>query len=72
MIAPVIVCVVLTGMPPSAVPMSVIAPAVSALKPPIGRSFVMRMPIVLTMRHPPARVPRAIAACAARITQIGT
>src|SRR6266404_3960422 len=47
------------------------APAVSAQKPPNGVSFVMRCPIVLTMRHPPAIVPRPIAACAARMTQIG-
>src|SRR5438874_2250858 len=72
MIAPLIVCVVLTGMPPIAVPRSVIAPAASAQNPPTGRSLVMRIPIVFTMRQPPAIVPRPIAACAARITQNGT
>ena len=56
-------------MPPSAVPMSVSAPAVSAAKPPIGRSLVMRMPIVFTIRQPPAIVPSAMAAWADRITQ---
>ncbi len=71
MIAPVIVWVVLTGIPKWDDTNSVIAPAVSAQKPPNGVSFVMRWPIVLTMRHPPAIVPRPIAACAARMTQIG-
>ena len=59
MIEPVMVWVVLTGMPPMAVPMSMIAPAVSAQKPPIGRSLVSFIPMVLTMRQPPARVPSA-------------
>ena len=62
MIEPLIVWVVLTGMPPMAVPMSVTAPAVSAEKPPTGRSLVIRMPMVFTMRQPPARVPRPMAA----------
>ena len=51
-IEPVIVCVVLTGMPPTAVPMSITAPAVSAQKPPTGRSLVSRIPMVLTIRQP--------------------
>ena len=38
--------------PPMAVPISVRAPAVSAQNPPTGRSLVMRMPIVFTMRQP--------------------
>jgi hypothetical protein len=59
-------------MPAMAVPISVSAPAVSAEKPPTGRSFVIRMPMVFTIRQPPASVPSAIAACAARITQVGT
>lgn len=46
MIAPVIVCVVLTGIPASAVANKVIAPAVSAQNPPTGLSFVMRDPMV--------------------------
>ncbi len=45
-IAPVLVCVVLTGIPASAVPNSVMAPAVSAQNPPTGLSFVIRDPIV--------------------------
>src|SRR5262249_58961333 len=72
MIAPVIVCVVLTGIPNVAVPSSVSAPALSAEKPPTGRSLLMRMPIVLTIRQPPDRVPRPMAAWAAMITQNGT
>jgi hypothetical protein len=65
MIEPVMVCVVLTGIPPTAVPMSITAPAVSAQKPPTGRSLVSRIPMVFTIRHPPAMVPRPIAAWAA-------
>ena len=41
MIAPVMVCVVLTGIPKLAVMSSVIAPAVSAQNPPYGVSFVI-------------------------------
>src|SRR5579862_2901736 len=52
-IAPVMVCVVLTGIPASAVPNSVIAPAASAQKPPTGFSLVIFAPMVCTMRHPP-------------------
>src|SRR5574341_258311 len=51
MIEPVIVWVVLTGMPPIAVPSSITAPAGSAQKPPTGRSLVSRIPMVLTMRQ---------------------
>jgi nicotinamidase-related amidase len=40
-IAPVIVWVVLTGIPQMAVPRSMIAPALSAQKPPTGRSFAI-------------------------------
>ena len=49
MITPVMVWVVRTGMPAIAVPKSVMAPAVSAQKPPMGLSFVMREPMVCTM-----------------------
>ena len=71
MIAPVIVCVVLTGMPKCDDRNNVMAPAVSAQKPPNGVSFVMRWPIVFTMRQPPAIVPSPIAACADKITHTG-
>src|SRR5438034_875156 len=46
MIAPVMVCVVLTGIPPHAVIKSVRPPAASALNPPVGLSFVIFCPIV--------------------------
>ena len=54
------------------VQISIWAPAVSAQNPPTGCSLVIRIPMVLTMRHPPARVPRPMAAWAARTTQKGT
>ena len=59
---PVMVCVVETGTPSVVARNSVMAPLVSAQKPPTGASFVMRMPIVRTMRQPPESVPRPIAA----------
>lgn len=43
---PVIVCVVLTGMPAMVALIRITAPAVSAQKPPTGLSFVGRIPIV--------------------------
>ena len=52
-IAPVIVCVVLTGMPASEAENKVIAPAVSAQNPPTGLSLVMREPMVRTILQPP-------------------
>ena len=61
-IAPVIVCVVLTGTPQKMVRISVAAAPVSAQKPSTGLSLMIRWPIVLTMRQPPNMVPRAIAA----------
>src|SRR5438552_4723435 len=69
--APVIVCVVLTGMPRLVAVKRVIAPADSAAKPPKGCSLVIFDPIVWTIRHPPVSVPRAIAAYAARMTHSG-
>lgn len=45
-IEPVMVCVVLTGMPPYVAMYMAAAPAVSAAKPPTGLSLVMRDPIV--------------------------
>src|SRR5579863_1204875 len=59
--APVIVWVVLTGMPRYWVRNKVIAPAVSAHTPSSGVTLVIRLPIVLTIRQPPLIVPRAIA-----------
>ena len=60
-IAPVITCVVLTGIPACAVPISVIAAEVSAANPPNGFSLVILWPMVFTTRQPPAIVPPAIA-----------
>src|ERR1041385_3249686 len=70
-IEPVIVCVVETGVPVSVTYASVSAAALSAQKPPTGFSFVIRLPIVCTMRQPPESVPNAIAACAANTTTPG-
>src|ERR1700674_4534114 len=70
-IAPVIVCVVETGVPVRVTYASVSAAPVSAQKPPIGFSFVILEPIVCTIRQPPDSVPKAIAACALKTTQIG-
>ena len=59
-IAPVMVWVVLTGIPATVAPMIEQAAAASALKPPIGRSLVILVPMVLTIRQPPNMVPREI------------
>ncbi len=59
--APVIVCVVLTGMPKPSVRIRVAAPAVSAQTPTRGVTFVMRVPIVFTIFQPPLMVPSAMA-----------
>ena len=71
-IDPAITCVVLTGMPAAAVPKSTTDEDVSALKPSTGRSFVILVPMVLTIRQPPANVPKAMAACADNMTHNGT
>src|SRR5450830_387638 len=59
--APVMVCVVETGTPRALAMNRVMAPPVSAQKPPTGLSFVIFWPMVLTMRQPPNRVPKLIA-----------
>ena len=61
-IAPVIVCVVLTGIPSKLVENNVKAPAVSALNPSKGRRCVILLPIVFTILQPPIKVPIPIAA----------
>src|SRR5436305_473432 len=71
-IAPVIVCVVDTGMPWADVKNNVAAAADSAATPPTGCSFVIFVPIVFTIRHPPESVPRPMARCADRTTHKGT
>jgi hypothetical protein len=70
-IAPVMVWVVLTGMPRKDARNRAPAPPVSAHTPPKGRSLVIRVLIVLTIRQPPAAVPSAIAACALRMSHQG-
>ena len=55
------VVVVDTGTPSAVARNSVIAPPVSAQKPPTGFSLVIFWPMVLTMRQPPNMVPRPIA-----------
>ena len=71
MIAPEMVWVVETGIPAVAEPKRQNAAAVYAQNPPTGLSLVIFMPMVLTMRHPPASVPKPIAACAESTTQNG-
>src|SRR3954467_11320693 len=52
-IAPVMVGGGETGIPACEAKNNVIAPAVSAQKPPTGLSLVILLPIVCTMRQPP-------------------
>jgi hypothetical protein len=66
-IAPVIVRVVLTGIPASEAENNVSAPAVSAQKLPIGLSFVIRDRIVRRILQPPKYVPKAMEVCSAMI-----
>ena len=61
MMAPAMVCVVETGMPHDAAPNKLMAAAVSAQNPPTGFRRVILIPIVLTIRQPPAKVPSAMA-----------
>ena len=61
MIAPVIVCVVDTGIPAQLAPNSMIEPPVEAAKPWCCDNFVIRLPIVSMIFQPPVSVPRAIA-----------
>src|SRR5258708_2009901 len=70
MIEPVIVWVVLTGMPNLSDRNKVRAPAVSALTPSSGVTFVILVPMVFTIFHPPLIVPRAIAVKLATGTHI--
>src|SRR4029434_3173141 len=71
-IAPVIVCVVDTGIPSQVARNRVAAPPVSAQNPCIGVRWVILDPIVRTMRQPPNNVPSAIAAWQLRTPQSGT
>ena len=71
MMAPVIVCVVLTGIFRISVMKSVSAPAVSADTPSSAETLVILLPMVLTMRQPPIMVPMPIAAKQVSGTQSG-
>ena len=61
-IEPAIVWVVEIGVPREIAAKMVTAPPSSAQNPCIGLIWVMREPIVCTMRQPPTNVPTAIAA----------
>lgn len=67
---PAIVCVVLTGMPNFSLINNVIAPAVSALTPSSGVTFVILVPMVFTIFQPPLSVPKAIQVKLASGTQV--
>ncbi len=71
-IAPVMVWVVETGMPRLVAANNVMDPAVSAQTPCTGVNRVIRDPIVRTIRHPPSKVPSAIAPLQLITTQNGT
>lgn len=58
--APVMVCVVLTGIPRTAVPINVNAPDVSAQNPWTGFNRANPSPKVLITFFPPTMVPKAI------------
>jgi len=60
-IHPAIVCVELTGILRDSVRKSVIAPDVSAATPSNGVTFVILVPIVFMIFHPPLIVPNPIA-----------
>lgn len=71
-IAPVMTWVVLTGTPKYVEVKMLTALAVSAQKPSMGCSFVILLPIVLTILQPPLKVPNAIAVYALKTTHNGT
>ena len=71
-IAPAMVCVVLTGIPMAVAENKVNAPAVSALKPPTGFRCVSFTPIVFTIFIPPDKVPKEITVSEINFTQTGT
>ena len=71
-IAPVMVCVVLTGIRRYSIRYSVIAPDVSATTPSKVVILIILIPIVLMIRHPPDIVPSAIAAWHDSATQSGS
>ena len=72
MMAPVTVCVVETGIPKRVANASDSALAVSEQNPLTGFSFVIFMPMVLTIRHPPKHVPIAMTKLQVMTTHAGT
>ena len=72
MIAELMTCVVLTGMPRWLAVKMTVAAVVSAAKPWTGFSFTTLVPMVLMIRQPPAAVPRLMAEAATRMTHSGT
>src|SRR5581483_5248620 len=64
--------VVLTGAFSQVAPRMTAAAAVSAANPLIGRSLMIRCPIVFMIRHPPDAVPNPMAVAQATITHPGT
>ena len=66
-----IVCVVLSGMPSRDASSIVLAAAISAAKPWCVSSFVIRIPSVRMMRHPPVIVPSAMTAAQRKMTHFG-
>ena len=63
--------VVETGMPIRLAISMIVAAAVSAANPSIGRSSTTFNPIVLMIRQPPVAVPKPMAVAAERTTQSG-
>ena len=72
MIEPATVCVVDTGMPKYVAAKSMMAPPAEAQQPCTGVNRVILDPTVRTIRQPPIKVPRPIAARQVMTTQNGT
>lgn len=70
--APVTVCVVDTGTPNSVAARIIAAALVSAVHPRKLFNFVILLPMVWTIRHPPARVPKLMTSWHEITTQKGT
>src|SRR5919202_5844851 len=72
MTPPEITCVVESGKPTWDAARITAAPLPWAANPWAGSILMIRLPIVLMMRQPPAYVPGAIADAAANTTHLGT
>jgi len=71
MIAVLMVCVVLRGIPKVEASIMTRPEAVSAAKPWTGFSFVIPIPIVRMILHPPQAVPTPIVPAHSRMIQVG-